>query len=117
MNELPRTLPAFCWHFIKKRPIAFTVFFLAPLLVVLEAVVMLYALKLLIDAFGRHEQSRDTIMQSIWPALWLGGGAWLMLIIGARLQEWWQVHVMPLCAISMLPQEKMLKTRVNCRGA
>jgi ATP-binding cassette, subfamily B, bacterial len=41
MNKelLPKTLPAFFWHFIKKNPIAFAVFFAAPLLLILEAVV------------------------------------------------------------------------------
>lgn len=93
--ELPKTLPAFFWHFIKKQPIAFAVFFAAPLLVVLESVVMPYALKMVIDAFTEHDQNRYTVMQAIYPALWLGGISWLLVIVLARLQEWWQVYVMP----------------------
>lgn len=94
-KTLPKTLPAFFWHFVKKQPIAFAVFFAAPFLVVLEAVVMPYALKMIIDAFSEYEQKRYAIIEAIIPALLLGSGAWLALIILARLQEWWQVYVMP----------------------
>lgn len=95
MEKLPSTVPAFFWHFIKKQPIAFSVFFAAPLLVILEGIVVPYALKLVIDAFMEYDTSREAIMEAITPALWLGGLAWFGLVVGARLQEWWQVHVMP----------------------
>ena len=95
MQTLPKTLPAFFWHFIKKQPVAFAVFFAAPLLIILEAVVMPYALKIVIDAFAEYENNRYSIMEAITPALWLGGGAWVTLIIAARLQEWWQIYALP----------------------
>lgn len=95
MTSLPKTVPAFFWHFVKKQPVAFAVFFAAPFIVVLEAVVMPYALKMVIDALGRYEMNRQQAMEAIVPVLWLGGGAWLMLIILVRLQEWWQIYVMP----------------------
>jgi ATP-binding cassette subfamily B protein len=92
---MPTNLVSLFLHFMRKYPVAFTVFYLAPLIVLLEAVVMPYALKMVIDAFNAHENDRETIMEHIEPALWLGGGAWVTLVISARLQEWWQVHVMP----------------------
>lgn len=94
-NNLPTKLLPFCWHFIKNYPLAFSIFFAAPLTLILEAVVMPYALKIVIDAFIEHEDKRATVIEEIAPALWLGIMAWITLIILLRLQEWWQIHILP----------------------
>ncbi len=49
MNKLPTTLLPFSWYFIKKQPWAFLVFFITPMAVVLEANIIPYALKMIVD--------------------------------------------------------------------
>ncbi|HAT2066017.1 TPA: ABC transporter ATP-binding protein [Legionella pneumophila] len=93
-EELPKTLGRFFWHFIKKQPLAFTVFFVAPIAMVLENNAIPYSLKMIIDALGGHSRE-ENIFSVVAPALWLGGGAWLALIVILRLQNWWQGYVIP----------------------
>ncbi|HHT9951946.1 TPA: ABC transporter ATP-binding protein [Legionella pneumophila] len=93
-EELPKTLGRFFWHFIKKQPLAFTVFFVAPIAMVLENNAIPYSLKMIIDALGGHS-GEENIFSAVAPALWLGGGAWFALIVILRLQNWWQGYVIP----------------------
>jgi ATP-binding cassette subfamily B protein len=95
MENLPNTLPSFAWHFIKKHKLAFFVFFTAPLLSIAEAVVMPYAFKMVIDAFTYYDQNRAMIMEAITFPIYLIVGSWCVLIIGCRLQEWWQIFLFP----------------------
>lgn len=95
MEQLPNTLPRFTWHFIKQHKLAFFVFFTAPLLSIAEAVVMPYAFKIAVDAFAHYDQNRAMIMEAISFPIYLIVGAWCTLIIGCRLQEWWQTTVLP----------------------
>lgn len=95
MECLPNTLPRFAWYFIRKHKVAFFIFFTAPLLSIAEAVVMPYAFKIVIDAFTHYDQNRAMIMQAITFPLYLIVGSWCVLIIGCRLQEWWQTTLFP----------------------
>ncbi|HHF7346950.1 TPA: ABC transporter ATP-binding protein [Legionella feeleii] len=95
-NEmLPKKLTSFFWHFIKKQPIAFAIFFLAPLALILETNIIPYSLKMIIDAITNQQGDRTSVFVAVAPALWLGGGAWAGLIIIIRLQNWWQGYVIP----------------------
>lgn len=93
--SLPKTLPAFFWHFIKKQPWSFLLFFLAPLSVVVDVNVVPYALKLIIDGISTHTDSRETIFEIISPALWLGALSWIGFALFLRTQNWWQSRVLP----------------------
>lgn len=93
-TRLPKQLGRFFWHFIKKQPLAFTVFFLAPVTMVLDNNVIPYALKMIVDALGTHTKGQN-IFAAVAPALWLGGGAWITLLVILRLQNWWQGYVIP----------------------
>ncbi|MFI4919143.1 MAG: ABC transporter ATP-binding protein [Legionellales bacterium] len=93
-TELPKKLGLFFWHFIKKQPLAFAVFFLAPTAMVLENNAIPYSLKMIVDALGMHTKDHN-IFSLVAPALWLGGGAWISLLVILRLQDWWQGYVMP----------------------
>ena len=95
MKQLPESLPAFLWHFIRCQPLAFAFFFIAPCALVLETNVVPYALKLLIDGISEHSDDRTTIFQHVAPALWLGGSAWLSVIAMWRLKEWSESRIMP----------------------
>ena len=95
MNKLPTKLLPFFWHFIKKQPISFAIFFIAPCSQVLEVTAIPYALKLIIDAIEVNLDSRHLIFEAITPALWLIGVSWLGLGVIARSQEWWQGYTIP----------------------
>lgn len=96
MSKLPTTLTQFFWFFIKKQPIAFLIFFLAPLSMVLETNVIPYALKIFIDKIIDYQNNKSTAIKEIAPALWIGGSAWLGFIIITRLQNWWQAYAIPI---------------------
>lgn len=91
---LPKKLGRFFWHFIKKQRLAFTVFFLAPITMVLENNAIPYSLKMIVDALGTHTPGSN-IFSAVAPALWLGGGAWITLLLILRLENWWQGYVIP----------------------
>lgn len=94
LNELPKTLGRFFWHFIKKQPLAFTVFFLAPVTTVLENNAIPYALKMMIDSLGSYSKGQNVFSLAA-PALWLGGCSWIAMLVILRLQNWWQGYVIP----------------------
>ncbi|MFC3909411.1 ABC transporter ATP-binding protein [Legionella dresdenensis] len=94
-KQLPNTLLRFFWLFLKKQPVAFAVFFLAPASMILETNIIPYALKMIVDGIGRSETNRENIFQVLAPALWLGGCSWFGLILIIRLQNWWQAYVIP----------------------
>jgi ATP-binding cassette subfamily B protein len=85
----------FLYSFIKKQPIAFLVFFLTPMLMILESTAMPYAIKMIIDCIVSHQGSRLHIFTKLKPALCMYIGSWLILITIARLQNWWQAYVLP----------------------
>lgn len=95
MTRLPKTLPAFFWHFLKKQPLPFTLFFLAPITVVIDSNLIPYILKLVVDAITDPMVNRATIFQRIGPVLWAGGAAWLGFIVIIRVQHYWQAFVIP----------------------
>ncbi|WP_298625281.1 ABC transporter ATP-binding protein [uncultured Legionella sp.] len=92
--ELPKKLGRFFLYFIKKQRLAFIVFFIAPIAMVLENNVIPYSLKMIVDALESHTPG-ENIFVIVAPALWLGGGAWITLLAILRLQNWWQGYVIP----------------------
>lgn len=94
LQELPKTLGRFFWHFIKKQPLAFTVFFFAPVVMVLENNAIPYALKMMVDALGAFNH-QESVFSVVAPALCLGGGSWIAMVVILRLQNWWQGYVIP----------------------
>jgi ATP-binding cassette subfamily B protein len=93
-TELPKDLASFFLYFVKKQKLAFIIFFLAPTVMVLENNAIPYSLKMIVDALESHLQTQN-IFKTVAPALLLGGGSWLFLIIVLRLQNWWQAYVIP----------------------
>jgi len=91
---LPKKLGPFFFHFAKKRPLAFIIFLLAPMSLILENNAIPYALKMIVDALEGHKTGQN-IFHLVAPALCLGAGAWITMIMILRLQDWWQAHVLP----------------------
>ncbi|BCA95228.1 ABC transporter ATP-binding protein [Legionella antarctica] len=61
---------------------------------VLENNVIPYSLKMIVDALGTHSKG-EPVFSLLAPALWVGGGAWLGMVVIVRLQNWWQGYVIP----------------------
>lgn len=95
MTKLPSSLIKFFWHFIKKRPLFFLLFFFAPLSIVLETNVIPYALKMLIDNVTNYHSDVNIITNEIKQALYIGGGAWCSLMIIMWLHNWLQSIAIP----------------------
>ncbi|KTD63211.1 ABC transporter ATP-binding protein [Legionella shakespearei] len=95
LKRLPSKLHQFIWHFIKKSPWTYFLFFIAPAVMILESNVIPYSLKMIVDGISNHEGGKETIFQEIAPALWLGGGAWFTFVLVMRLQNWWQAYIVP----------------------
>lgn len=93
-TELPKNLGSFILYFVKKQRLAFTVFLLAPITMVLENNAIPYSLKMIVDALGAMAPGQN-ILPAVAPALWLGGGSWILLLTILRLQNWWQGYVIP----------------------
>ena len=66
-SQLPKTIGRFFWHFIKKQRLAFTVFLLAPIVMVLENNVIPYSLKMIVDALGSHTKDANCFFSSLLP--------------------------------------------------
>ena len=95
MEELPKTLPRFIYHFLKQQPLAFIVFSLTPLILVLDSNIIPYAFKLIIDGISQENADRSNIFSTIKLGLIIGGSSWLIVIIFMRLQSHWQASVIP----------------------
>jgi ABC-type multidrug transport system fused ATPase/permease subunit len=96
MNKLPSTIIGLSLYFYKKQPFSFLLFFLAPLILILESNVIPYALKMVVDAIESHaNSSREDIFTIIKPAIILGSVSWIAFIMLLRLQNWWQAYVIP----------------------
>ncbi len=93
-QQLPKTIGLFFWHFIKKQRLAFLFFLLAPTVMVLENNVIPYSLKMIVDSLGTYSKGQN-VFSVLAPALWLGGGAWVGMLVIIRLQNWWQGYVIP----------------------
>jgi ATP-binding cassette subfamily B protein len=93
-TPLPKTFWPFFWHFVKRYPLPFCVFFAAPLLLALEPTVQPYGIKLIIDAIAQHSPG-DEIPHDIYLGAALYVGAFVLLVSVARLQELWQAWVIP----------------------
>lgn len=96
MEKLPTSLTKFFWYFIKKRPLLFIIFFSAPLSIIIEANVIPYALKMLIDTVVNYQGNKGAIIKEMIPALWVGGIAWISLIIIMWLQNSLQAYIIPI---------------------
>ncbi len=90
-----QSLTKFFWYFVKQQPIAFSVFFLAPTVLVLESTVMPYAIKMIIDFITTYKGPRTNIFQQLTPALCLYIFSHIIIVVISRLQNWWQAYVLP----------------------
>ena len=94
-HQIPKSLSHFLWHFVSKQPLAFFVFLISPIAVVLKTNVISYALKLTIDTLSDGSVDKNLIFGALKPAMWIGGGAWLGLILVERFDYIIQSKAVP----------------------
>ena len=94
-QTLPTSLPAFIWHFARPFATSFIVLMLVPSVLLLEAVVIPYALKSIVDTVTLYDGDRTDIYVALAHGLFLAGGAWLVMITVLRSQEWLEAWFFP----------------------
>lgn len=95
MERLPQFLTRFFFHFLKKHPLVFLIFLLAPISVILKANITPYALKMVIDTISSSEAIKSNVFMRLRLPMLVGGGAWLMLILVEHFQIWLQAKTIP----------------------
>lgn len=95
MEKLPQSLTRFFLHFVKKQPLVFVIFVLAPISVILKANIIPYALKMVIDTISFSDAIKSNVFMTLKLPMLIGGGAWLGLTIIERFQSWLQAKSIP----------------------
>ncbi|NBO18045.1 MAG: ABC transporter ATP-binding protein [Proteobacteria bacterium] len=85
---LPTQLRAFLAFFLRRHLGSFSALSALALMWSLEQVLFPYVIKMLVDAFAGYDGDRARIYDALGPALWLGGGMWLLSVIAWRLSDW-----------------------------
>lgn len=96
MHAVPRTLPRFFWHFIKKQPLGFFVILIAPIAHILESNVQPYALKWMVDELVAYQGPKDKVLDVLINPIYLYFGVWIGWIIIWRSQEWVWLNLFPI---------------------
>lgn len=94
-DKLPTTLPAFFWHFIKKQPWQFIVLFVSTIANLFEYNIAPYALKLMVDTVVRLGNETAHAYSILAVPLGLFLGAWAVMFIIWRAQEWVYTSAIP----------------------
>ncbi len=95
ITPLPKTLGSFMFHFIKRYPWSFTLFFIAPVFMLFETAIQPYAIKLMVDGIAQTPPADGTIPNDILLGTGLFIGSYLLLASVFRFQEWWQTYIIP----------------------
>lgn len=92
---MPRSLSKLFLFFALKQPLAFIIFFISPISIVLKANVIPYVLKIIIDTITIHQQDRGNIFILLQDSILLGAVSWFGLIFIERFQYWIQSIAIP----------------------
>lgn len=95
MTKIPDSLLNFSVFFIKKYFCSFIIFIIAPNFIILEANVIPYAFKMIIDTLESEVSNRDNIFIELFPSLSLFISARILFIIIVRLMRWWEAVIIP----------------------
>jgi ATP-binding cassette subfamily B protein len=94
-TPLPQTLWPFIWHFVKRYPKSFAVFFIAPMFLILETTLQPYAIKILIDGINEISPGQAKLPTEIFWGIGLFIGAAIVICTICRGQEWLQCRIIP----------------------
>ncbi len=87
-KKIRMSLTAFMIHFIFKQKWAFLVLLPAPLALVIEANVLPYAVKLMIDNIISYTGDRQEVFAVLKYPITLFLGGWVIMVTVFRIQEW-----------------------------
>lgn len=95
MVKTPDSLLNFLYFFIKKYLFSFFIFFVAPNSIILEANIIPYAFKMIVDTLVSEVTNKDNIFIELFPSLLLFISARVVFIIIVRLLRWWEAIIIP----------------------
>jgi len=93
--QLPSTLPAFLWHFIRQQKWQFAVLLAAPATHFLEYNILPYALKLIVDTVSHFEGPKNHAWEALKGPIGLYFAVWLGWIVIWRGQHWIYTKTFP----------------------
>jgi ATP-binding cassette subfamily B protein len=86
--NIPKTLPAFLWHFIKQQRISFVIIFVTALVWSTNEVLFPYFLKVIINSVSNFKGDRTHIYSVLAFPLIALVAIWLIMEISMRAQGW-----------------------------
>ena len=95
MVKTPDSLLNFLYFFIKKYLFSFFIFFVAPNSIILEANIIPYAFKMIVDTLVSEITNKDNIFIELFPSLLLFISARVVFIIIVRFLRWWEAIIIP----------------------
>ena len=99
--ELPKKLPQFIWHFLKKQWALFLIVQLLCFGWSLDTTLWPVAMKLFIDKFVAFSGDKTQIWQTIWPILVLWGSLWIGVELTFRSAGFILARALPKFAASV----------------
>lgn len=94
-TNLPTTLPAFLWHFIKKQWFLFALIQFFSFGWALDHTLFPYIFMTVIDKITNMPADRSGMWSILGPTLWMWGGLWVMLEFFFRMSGLLQVRAIP----------------------
>ncbi len=95
MSTLPKTLPAFFWHFIKKQWKWFLLMQLFYFGWSIDHTMFPYVLELLIDAIINFHGDRSEVWSAVAAPLWMGAILWICVECSYRFAGFISIRVTP----------------------
>ncbi len=94
-KPLPKTFPAFLWHFIKPKAGSFLILTIAMLGWSVQESVYPYFIKLIIDKIANSPADKSLIFSTLSTTLIAGVALWLLIEIGFRTYDFLSARVYP----------------------
>ena len=94
-QQLPKTLMAFFWHFIRPYKWFAITFIVTGLLWGIQTSLTPYLLKLIIDRVASHTGPKSTIFSEVWLLVAAYVGVWLIMAVNFRTVDWVKLKFFP----------------------
>jgi ATP-binding cassette subfamily B protein len=95
METLPKTLPAFFWHFIKKQWLIFALIQFFCFGWAFDHTLWPYIFMRVIDLITNMPTDRSDMWNILAPTLWMWGGLWILLEFFFRMSGYLMVKAIP----------------------
>ena len=95
METLPKTLPSFTWHFIKKQWKGFLAAQIFAFGWAIDHTLWPVVIMLLINAITTYAGNRPDAMMVLWPILLMGAALWIFVEVNFRLSGIVMAKILP----------------------